>query len=160
MQSKHKKIILIVILVILFVGIDQFIKSNVPKEEKVVMINNIININYVQNTGAAFGIGTGNTAEFIIISLIIIGMVLRFIITQIDRVDRVIAISLTLILAGGIGNLIDRIALGYVVDYIDVSPIFSFPVFNLADAYITIGWILFVISVVINYIKEKKKGNS
>ena len=60
-----------------------------------------------------------------------------------------------LILAGGISNFIDRVFRGYVVDYIDITPIFNFPVFNLEDAVIIIGWIMFVVLISISAIKLK-----
>lgn len=158
MQNKQKKIIIICIAVVILVTLEQVIKYNIPKEEKITVIQNCLNINYIQNTGAAFGIGNNNTASFIIISLIVISIVLRFLITQIERTDKFIQISLVLILAGGIGNLIDRVFRGYVVDFIDVTPVISFPIFNLADIYITLGWMLFIIATIISYVKSEKKG--
>lgn len=158
MQNKQKKIIIICIAVVILVTLEQVVKYNIPKEEKITVIQNCLNINYIQNTGAAFGIGNNNTASFIIISLIVISIVLRFLITQIERTDKFIQISLVLILAGGIGNLIDRVFRGYVVDFIDVTPVISFPIFNLADIYITLGWMLFIIATIISYVKSEKKG--
>ncbi len=62
-----------------------------------------------------------------------------------------------LIIAGGLGNLIDRIFRGYVIDYIDINPLFKYPVFNIADVCVTIGCAIIVIQLIINVIKERKK---
>jgi len=68
-------------------------------------------------------------------------------------------LGFSLILAGGIGNLIDRIFRGYVIDYIDISKIFSYPVFNFADICIVIGVILVIIIIIINTIKSQESIN-
>lgn len=160
MQNKQKKIIVICIAVAILVILEQVLKFIIPKEEKITIIQNFLNISYVQNTGAAFGIGNNNTISFIVISLIVIGLVFRFLIMQIERIDKFILISLVLILAGAIGNLIDRVFRGYVVDFIDITPAISFPIFNLADIYITLGWVLFIIATIIGYVKSEKKGQA
>ena len=105
MQDKKKKIILICTFVIFLIIIEQVIKAIIPKQEKLVLIQNVLNVSYVENRGAAFGIGNNDTITFIIISIIIISMVVRFLLTQLERLDRFVLISLVLILAGGVGNL-------------------------------------------------------
>ena len=73
--------------------------------------------------------------------------------------DKLEQFSLALMLSGGVGNLIDRISLGYVIDYIDISKIFSYPVFNFADICIVIGVILVIIIIIINTIKSQESIN-
>ncbi len=158
MKTKQKKIIIACIAVLMLVIVDQIIKYNIPKEGSIVIIENFLNFTYVQNTGAAFGIGANNTASFIVVNLIILGLVLRFLITQIERINIWTEIPIILILAGGLGNLIDRIFKGFVVDFIDINNWIVFPVFNLADIYITIGWVFFVVITIINYIRSEKEG--
>ena len=158
MKTKQKKIIIACIAVLMLVIVDQIIKYNIPKEGSIVIIENFLNFTYVQNTGAAFGIGANNTASFIVVNLIILGLVLRFLITQIERINIWTEIPIILILAGGLGNLIDRIFKGFVVDFIDINNWIVFPVFNLADIYITIGWFFFVVITIINYIRSEKEG--
>lgn len=160
MRIKQKKIIIVCIAVLLLVGIEQVVKFQIPKEGTIVLIQNFLNITYVENTGAAFGIGANNTANFIIINLIVLGLVVRFLITQIERMNIWTKIPLALILAGGIGNLLDRIFRGYVIDFIDINAWIHFPVFNLADIYITFGWVLFVIITIVHYVKNEKKGKT
>jgi len=103
------------------------------------LIKNILHATYIQNTGAGFGILKGWNTILIFISLIIIGIILFYF----DRIikEKSIHIPIALILGGAIGNLIDRIFLGYVIDFIDFR---IWPAFNIADSCITIGalWLI------------------
>ena len=111
--------------------------------------------------GGAFGIGGNSTIGFIIVSIIVLGIAIRFLISQRNVIDYKTSIAISLVLAGGINNLIDRSLRGYVVDYIDISSIFKFPVFNIPDMLICIGWFMLVICVYMYWkkeIKEPKKG--
>ncbi len=96
---------------------------------------------------------------FIIVSAVVIILVTKFILTKKNDVSICILISLGLILAGGIGNLIDRIFRGFVVDYIDITPLIKYPVFNLADMCIVIGCIAVAINLIVNIIKDRKNCN-
>ena len=103
------------------------------------IIKNILHLTYIQNTGAGFGILKGWNTILIFISLIIIGVILFYF----DRIikEKQIHIPIALILGGAIGNLIDRIFLGHVIDFIDFR---IWPAFNVADSCITIGalWLI------------------
>lgn len=140
--------------------VDQIIKAiivSVLYNCSIVLIPHILNLTYIENTGAAFGIGSSSTAMFIIVNIIIIGLIVYFIYSKKEEINKSILFALYLILAGGIGNLIDRIMRGFVVDYIDINPLFKFPVFNLADICVTIGCTIIVIQLIINIIKERRK---
>jgi len=123
-------------LVILFlIFLDQYTKAYVEtNRSSFSIIPNYLRINYTKNTGAAFGIASGSTTLLIIISAIICTALFAYIMwrTLNHKKNR---LGLWLILAGGIGNLIDRIVRGYVVDFIDVPVI---PTFNIADICITL----------------------
>lgn len=154
---------LIIVLIILLIIIDQvskfcIINSNVVSEDKlsVHVIENVLDITYVENRGGAFGFGQNNTMTFIIVNLIVLGLIIRFMIVQKDMTDRRTNIALALILSGGISNLIDRIFRGFVFDFIDFSPLIRFPVFNIADILVVVGWILLVIFILMFQMKEKK----
>ena len=161
--KKNFKPYVIIILVILLIVIDQiskfYIVENIGKEIKNI-IPNVLNFTYVENRGGAFGIGQNSTMMFVLVNIIILGIIIRFMIIQKDRIDRKTQIILTMILAGGISNLIDRIARGFVLDFIDFSPIISFPVFNIADILIVIGWVSLAIVTAVYYIKNKDGGKT
>ena len=82
--------------------------------------------------------------------------VILFFIRQFDKTNRITKITLCMIIAGGISNLMERIFLGHVIDYINVSDLFKFPIFNLADIYIVVGWVLLVVITIIYSVKTKK----
>ena len=116
---KHKKL-LVIILGISIVLIDQVLKGLLV-EQNFEIIPNILNITYTKNTGMAFGIGKSNLYIIIIVNIIIIGAVIKILIDRGKHLDLKTLISLLLILSGGIGNLIDRLFRGYVIDYIDIN---------------------------------------
>lgn len=151
MKSNLSKIY---ILSILFLGFDQFIKvivsSNMNLYDSFTLINNFLNITLVHNKGAAFGMFEGGRLFFILIALITIILTSLFIkkSSYISKLD--IAVY-SLLLGGIIGNLIDRIIHGYVIDYIDFNFLgFNFPIFNFADICI----VLSILLIIINTIRE------
>ncbi len=99
-----------------------------------------LHLTYVQNTGAAFGFGRGHPLLFIVFSLIVIGWLIRELLRPIP-LPRLALWGCALVLGGAAGNLIDRLQLGYVVDFIDLR---VWPVFNVGDSAITIGVALLV----------------
>ena len=110
-----------------------------------VLIPGLINLVYVENTGAAFGILEGARWYFIIMAaLVSIASVLYLAFNKFSNYIEVFALSL--IVSGAIGNVIDRIFHGYVTDFFSFAFI-NFPVFNVADIAITIGAVLFVLTV-------------
>lgn len=141
---KNKKILLIIPGIILL--IDQFSKMiilNIINESKII-IPKLLEIDIIKNIGIAFGLNNGNLKN-IFITIVILIMIIGFIKKQYQNIDRNMMIALSLILGGGISNLIDRIFRGGVVDFIKVS---TFPIFNIADITIVVGWILLIICVV------------
>lgn len=117
----------------------------------------IFDLTYTENTGISFGLFAGGIASRIVlsvVSLVISGFILRWL-TTIDR--PVIAIAAGFILGGAIGNLVDRMIYGYVVDFIDFSDIgFAF-IFNVADAAINVGVGLLLLDSLILEPRDKKK---
>lgn len=138
------------IIILILVIVDQIIKY--------FMVNNKNKVlpNFVENFGGAFGIGANSTIFFILVNIVVLGIIIKFIYSQKDRIDKKTLCSFTLILAGGISNLIDRITRGYVVDYIDVTNIFKFPLFNIADICVVVGCIMLFICITIYWCKEVK----
>ena len=120
------------------------------------LFHGVLQITYVENTGAAFSVGQGNVVQYIIISSIVLGITIRFLILQFEKIDCVTKIMLCLVLAGGISNLIDRIFRRFVLDYIDIGQLLFFPIFNIADAYIVVGWVILVALTIRYTLKEVK----
>lgn len=147
-------------MVIGLISIDQIIKFTVINtiyNSSVTVIKGILDLTYIENTGGAFGIWNNNTKIFIIVNIVVIAIVVKFIISKKKEISTYVLISLGLILAGGIGNLIDRIVRGFVVDYIDFNPLIKYPVFNIADVCVVIGCGAIGIILVIDVIKGRKK---
>lgn len=155
--KKNKILLYSIIIVIIIVIIDQtskilIIKNNINST----LIPNILEIKYVENTGGAFGIGENSTTMFIITNFVVLGIIIRFIYLQRELIDRLTLNILLVILAGGFGNLIDRILRGFVVDFISIFPNTNFPKFNFADICITLGWITLAFVLACNTYKEIK----
>lgn len=144
------------------VGVDQLIKwiivKNFEYKGSVPFIHigdfEIINISYHKNTGAAFSIFSGMQIFLIIVtSIFIIAGIYAVVSGKVKR--PILVASFSLIIGGGIGNLIDRVFRGFVVDYIEVR-LFDFAVFNFADCCVIIGAVMFLL-VYIFFDTSKKK---
>ena len=141
---KNKKVLLMIIIIILLIDqLSKIIILNIINESKII-IPKLLEIEIVKNIGIAFGLNDGNLKN-IFITMIILILIINFIIKQQNNIDKKMTTALSLILGGGISNLIDRIVRGGVVDFIKVS---TFPIFNIADISIVVGWILLIICVV------------
>ena len=139
--------------VVFIVIADQLTKFMVdqwmPLHHSIPVVDNLFSLTYIRNTGAAFGILSGSAAHFrlpflLIFSLLAIG----FVVTMLRRLpddETGLITALAFILGGAIGNLIDRLAYGEVIDFLDVYwSNFHWPAFNLADSFITIGVLMTV----------------
>lgn len=151
-------IMCVVVAAVLFAA-DQLVKlwaiNSLAPIGSMQVISGLLSFTYVENRGAAFGIFQGQRSFIIILVLAILGVVgwLLFsgrIKAPLERV------CTTMILAGGIGNLVDRIRLGFVVDYIDINQLFAYPMFNLADCFVVVGCCLLVVSVMLEEKRDKK----
>lgn len=141
-QKNNKTLIYAIILFVILLIIDQLTKEIIIRNNvNLVLIPNVLELQIVQNTGGAFGVGEGNTGMFIITNIVVLGLIIRFIYLQKELMNKATLYVLIGILAGGFGNLIDRLTRGFVVDFINLFPITNFPKFNFADMYITLGWV-------------------
>ena len=104
------------------------------------------------NTGVAFGMLQGMNPVFIGLAVLVSGAIIYYY-QQVDRQDWLIRLALMMELGGAIGNLVDRIQYGHVVDFVSVG---RFPVFNIADACITVGVVVLLIGV---WVQEKREKN-
>lgn len=146
-----KKSLFILIVVLILTIIDQIIKylvvSNISIGSEKIIIDNFLKFIYIRNTGAAFGILSGNIIFLIFITVLLIFYIVNEMKKNIN--NNLSLLSFSLILSGALGNLIDRVVRGYVVDYISFT-LFNreMSVFNLADTYITIGVVLLIYIVI------------
>ena len=139
------------ILFVILVAIDQVTKYiaiiNLKGKNEVVIIDKWLHFTYVENSGAAFGIFQNATILFTILTIIIVFGIMWYMLKESNNIGNFLKFSLVMIIAGAIGNLIDRIRLGYVVDFIysPLGGLYNFPVFNFADIYVTCSAIFLII---------------
>lgn len=144
-MKKYFKIIILIISLIIFDQISKVLITNYFEVgDSLSIINNFFKFFYIKNTGAAFGIFMNSKVTLIIITLMLIVYLIIELKKNIN--NKVISISLSLIISGALGNLIDRIFRGYVVDFISFT-IFDkeMAIFNVADTFITFGVVLLLI---------------
>lgn len=146
--------IIIVAAVILDVVSKQAVIGAMELGQSITVIPRVLDFCYIQNHGAAFSILQGKTVFLIAFTVIIMTALCVYAMKVKDKVPKAELISLAMIVGGGIGNLIDRIALGYVTDFLDIHII---PIFNVADCFVTVGCFLLIVSVLILEPKKEKK---
>lgn len=147
--------------VIALILIDQIVKALIMKFIKyksVTIIKGILSFSYCENKGVAFSIGNGLVPLFIIINLLIIcGLIYYFEKNRNEFKGKLNKIFFTMVIAGGFGNLIDRIFRGFVIDFIDINQLFNFAIFNIADIYIVVGIIGLAVNFLLHGVKVTQK---
>lgn len=153
-----KKHIRIVSFIIILIAIDQISKiwafSNLRGSLGISLIPGVFELQYLENRGAAFGILQDHQILFLVIT-IIAAVILTYIYGRLpeDKKYTPLRISYILLMAGAFGNMIDRMIRGYVVDFFYFRWI-DFPIFNVADIYVTVTMILLVILILFYYKEE------
>ncbi|MDD6308659.1 MAG: signal peptidase II [Clostridia bacterium] len=130
-------------------ALDRLTKLIVHKEmrlgQSIPIIKNIFHITFQTNDGAAFSLLSGRILFLIVATLLIIAALVAYIIVKKPK-SKIFGIAVSLMISGAVGNLLDRLFLGYVVDFLDMC-IINFPVFNVADMCVVIGAALFCIYI-------------
>ena len=139
----------IIILSIILTITDQLSKFIVIKalnvNHSVEVIKNFFYLTYTHNKGAAFSILTGKRIFLVLIAIFIIAAILYYLKKNTPN-NSLSKIAFSFVIGGSLGNLIDRILRGYVIDFIDVKIFgYDFPIFNLADTFITIGIFILIL---------------
>lgn len=146
------------VIIAILIGLDQLSKYfalNYLKEAgSIPVIQNIFHLTYVENRGAAFGMFQNNQTIFIIVALVASAFGLYYLHKK--KINLVGKVGILLIISGAIGNLIDRVRLGFVVDYFDFRIIWEY-VFNVADVFVVVGTILLCIYILFFEDKEMVK---
>ena len=135
------------LLFILLIGLDQLSKffANVYLHQSFCLINKFLYLSYLENRGAAFGILQNQQWVFIGLSLVVSGVLIGWLIrTRKSEKSALLNIAIVFLLAGTMGNMLDRVWNGYVIDFIAIG---SFPVFNFADVFINVGVVGLVLSL-------------
>ena len=140
----------------LVVALDQLtkylVRSNMQPGRRIPVLGDWFSIYYVQNTGTAFSMFEGNRFVTVFLTSALIIACVVFIVREDACGHRLVPLLLTFVAAGGISNMIDRLALGYVTDMISCG---SFAVFNVADIAVTCGCVLTMIAVILTYKDEE-----
>ena len=148
-----------IVSVIVLLVADQITKHlavvNLKGGNDIILIDRVLRLHYLENKGAAFGMFQDRQIVFAVVAVAMVIFV-SYIYKKIPHTNRyfMLRFSAVLVVAGAIGNVIDRIILNYVVDFIYFELI-DFPVFNVADIYVVVACILFAISILFVYKDEE-----
>ncbi|MBQ2773368.1 MAG: signal peptidase II [Clostridia bacterium] len=153
-------IIMVIAVIAAVILVDQISKILVLAylyEEQIDLIEGVLRFTYVENRGMAFGLLADHRWIFLICSVVGIGLIAFYLFRYVHR--NLSRVSLALIIGGGIGNMIDRLRLGFVVDFIDFCAFdFWVWVFNVADATVCVGAALFVLDLILEMVADIKKN--
>ena len=150
---------MILILTAAIIALDQFtkylVRSNFSVGETLPVVQNVFHLTYVQNRGAAFSIFQDNRIMTVLFPLVAMAACAVLLVWLMKKKEKLLGVAVALVIAGGVGNLIDRLVRGYVTDFLDFR---VFPVFNVADIAVTCGCALAIICVVFLDDGGKKNG--
>ncbi len=118
----------------------------------------VFHLTYVENRGAAFGILKDQRWIFIVLSIVAMLVIAAYVILKRKELHPLLLIALSFLFGGGIGNMIDRIAYGYVVDFLDFTLI-DFAVFNVADTFVCVGAGLLILYILLHESGASKKSD-
>ena len=142
-----KKSIWIPLVIAVLVAVDQWVKhwivANFALGEVKTWIKGLVSLTYLQNSGAAFSMLENQQVFFTIVTVLVLGVASWYLYKNIKGSFWMVT-SLVLIIAGGIGNFIDRLMQGYVVDMFHLD-FMNFAIFNVADAYLSVGVVLLML---------------
>lgn len=165
-MKKLRKYLTLSTIAVLIIGIDQWTKMAVVSRfrlgESISVIEGIFNLTFIRNFGAAFGIlatadSNFRTPFFIIVPVVAL-LAIGYVFQKVPENDLRMTTALSLVIAGAVGNLIDRLTIGYVVDFLDFHwrGGYHFPAFNVADSAITVGVGLLMLDLFIQDQRERK----
>lgn len=131
------------------------VRANMQPGDRIPVIGDWMSIYYVQNTGTAFSMFSGNRFVTVFLTSALIIFCIIFIVHELREGHRLVPALFTFVAAGGVSNMIDRLYLGYVTDMISCG---SFAVFNVADIGVTCGCVLTMIALLVLYKDEDKEA--
>ena len=149
-----------IFLFLILLIIDQYTKYIIDSvmniTQSIPIVENFFNLTYVQNRGIAFGLFQGKIDVVTIFAIVAVIFIMFYFIKNLKKISFIERIAYTMIVSGAIGNLIDRIFRGYVIDMLDFRGIWHF-IFNFADVWINIGVILIIVEHI--FFDRKRGGN-
>lgn len=151
-----------IILSIIIIALDQYTKHlatmNLMGKRPIIVIENLLEFHFVKNFGAAFGILQNQRVFFIIITTVVITGGIIFLYLKKNKITKFGLTTSWILIGGAIGNLIDRVRLKYVVDFIkvDLGRLYDFPVFNIADIFIVTGTGLLIVAILFDKFDVKE----
>lgn len=148
-------VLVIIIAVIAADAASKVLAASLLADGAVTVIPGVLEFTYVENRGAAFGMLADHRWVFLVLSSVAIAAILGYLIVKRPR-ERLIRISLALVAGGGVGNMIDRVARGYVTDFINFTFV-DFYVFNIADSCVCVGCGLLVIWMIADSVREYRE---
>lgn len=149
-------IIVILICLILDQAVKIYVSNNMAPGQSLAVLDNFFYITYIHNDGAAFGILSGHGLFLMLVPAAILACALCYLVAKRKSISRVFGLALSLIVAGGTGNIIDRAVYGYVIDFLDFK-VWN-PVFNIADIFVCTGCGLMIIYLLFIEGREKRDG--
>ena len=163
MKNKKKKLLfgMDLVIALFLTALDQLTKYlavlHLKDQPAIPLIKGILELRYLENRGAAFGILQNQKVILLIVSVLFIGVILFFL-NKVPDTSRytILHVLAAAVIAGGVGNMIDRFRQGYVVDFIYFSLI-DFPIFNVADIYVVTATILVFVLLLFVYKDEELK---
>jgi len=157
MKKKGLRFSLALFCLFFLVSADQIVKvlinSKVAEGTSVSFVPYVLSLTHLHNTGAAWSIMQGRQIFFAVITIVVVAFVFYYL-WKFICVSKLVVVSLTLIASGALGNFIDRMRNGYVIDLFKTEFI-NFPVFNVADIYLTVGFLFLVVYL---FIFERDNG--
>lgn len=151
-MKEKKQYVLVIMLILSIIVIDQVVKFCVISNQQIEIENSVIKINYTEQEEKNIEIRQVVTS--ILADLLVILILFRFLLRQINNMNVATKIAIAFVLGGAISNVIDRFIKGRIIKYLDISGIInSFPVFNIAHIFIVVGFVIFVITIGIDLIK-------
>jgi|LSQX01.3.fsa_nt_gb signal peptidase II len=147
------------LIIVVSVLLDQYTKylamNKLIEYDTYPIFEGVFHLTYVENRGAAFGMFQNKKILFVVITSLILIAIVYYILKYKPK-SKLLLISLSIIIGGALGNLIDRVRFGYVVDFLDFNLI-NWPVFNVADSLVVIGTILLSYYLIFMYEEKKEK---
>ena len=159
LSSYKKNSILYLLIIAAGILLDQLSKAIVVAYLKPIrdlpLIEGVFHFTYSENRGAAFGILSNDRWVFMLVSSVMIVGMLAYLFYPKKQMGQLFSVAMAIVVSGGIGNMIDRLILGYVVDFLNFELI-NFAIFNVADSFVCVGAGIMVLAIILEMVAEVK----